>query len=76
MTPPPEEDLEWAIVYALRHKSATLRAVKPRLEDLQLRAIARSIIEYLRLSNWKIERGPPAQTHSRTVEYLPHNKAK
>jgi hypothetical protein len=41
-------------MYALRHKSATLRAVKPRLEDLHSRAIALSIIEYLRLSNWRL----------------------
>jgi hypothetical protein len=45
------------VAYALAHKTRYLRS----LDDLERKVVAKAVVEYLQLSNWKFERGPPAE---------------
>jgi hypothetical protein len=55
---PPEiaKKVAYDVSFALTFKVG--RSLRP-LTDLERRVVAKTIVDYLQLSNWMIERGPP-----------------
>ena len=50
------------VAFALDFKVG--RSLRP-LSDLERKVVARNIVDYLQLSNWVIERGPPEPARHR-----------
>jgi hypothetical protein len=55
------EAVKFDVAFALDFKVG--RTLRP-LTDLERRVVAKSIVYYLQLSNWVIERGPPGANTS------------
>lgn len=56
-----DEALAHDLWFALTFKVGRQR--RP-LDDREREIVAQSIVEYLKLSNWKFERGPPLEGHA------------
>jgi hypothetical protein len=60
------EDFEFSLQFVLgRVPNPRFRTAWRALADADRRIIAKSIREYLELSNWRYHRGPPIQPNSR-----------
>jgi hypothetical protein len=56
-----DEALVHDLPYALSFKMG--RRLQ-HLDEMERRIVAKSVLEYLKLANWKFERGPGLQGHS------------
>ena len=57
-----EKAVTFDVAFALNFKVG--RTLRP-LTDLERKVVAKNIVDYLQLSNWVIERGPPGANTSR-----------
>jgi hypothetical protein len=56
-----EKAVTFDVAFALNFKVG--RTLRP-LTDLERKVVAKNIVDYLQLSNWVIERGPPGANTS------------
>jgi hypothetical protein len=64
LDPKLREELAFTIKYALQLGRGKVRDMQKDLDDQKLTVVVNALIEQLLLSNYRIERGAPAQTPS------------
>ena len=66
------QDLRFCVKMGLRNGLARIRGMRRSLTEDEQNTVAKEIVEYLELSNWKIEQGPPLGGHG--ANFIPKPK--
>jgi hypothetical protein len=72
----PDDDLRLSLVMGLRKGLKQIRGMRRSLTEDQQDRVANEIAKHLRLSNWRIEKGPPAPPLSTSPFMYPSDDRK
>jgi hypothetical protein len=61
------EDLRFSVMIGLRDGLRLVRGMRRSLTENEQRKVAGAIAKHLESTNWKFEKGPPAEGHGQCI---------